>query len=249
MKIRSAVGTAARAVVCTTLLSLAPAAFAHYLWIERDGERVRVYFGEVNEVREQSPGRLDEIVGPRLVTVTGEGAERELALERRRGSFAAAGASHAGNLVATEARYAVKDWSRQGIGVVKPMFYARTSEWPARSSLPNTAAMRLDVRPAPGKSEAVEVLFDGKPLAGAKVVVHAPNGWDREEKADEQGLALTAMPWRGHYVVEVIHKEVAAGEFEGKRFEAVRHRATLSVIKRSGVNPAGTGSLAPKVAD
>ena len=249
MKLPSTLDTAARAVLCAALLSLAPAAFAHYLWIERDGERVRVYFGEVNEVREQSPGRLDEIVAPRLSVIAADGAERELAVQRRRGSFAAAGAARAANLVATESRYEVKDWTRQGIGVVKPMFYARTSAWPARSPLPATAAMRLDVRPVPGTAQAVEVLFDGKPLAGAKVVVHAPNGWDQEQKADEQGRALVAMPWRGQYVVEVVHKEAAAGEFEGKRFEAVRHRATLSVVKSSGVSPAGTGSLAPKVAD
>lgn len=249
MKLPSTLGAAGRAVLCATLLSLAPAAFAHYLWIERDGERVRVYFGEVNEVREQSPGRLDEIVAPRLAAIAADGAERELALDRRRGSFAAPDAARAANLVATESRYEVKDWTRQGIGVVKPMFYARTSAWPARSPVPTAAAMRLDVRPAAGRAGAVEVLFEGKPLAGAKVVVHAPNGWDQELKADEQGRAEVAMPWRGQYVVEVIHKEAAAGEFEGKRFEAVRHRATLSVVKSSGVSPAGTGSLSPRVAD
>lgn len=241
--------TAARAVLCTALFSLTPAVFAHYLWIERDGAQARVYFGEVNEVREQSPGRLDEIVAPRLLAIAGDGAERELAAQRRRGSFAVAGAGRADTLVAIEARYAVQDWTRHGIGVVKPMFYARSSAWPATSPLATSAAMRLDVRPAPGRTQAVEVLFDGKPLAGAKVVVHAPNGWDQEHKADEQGRAQVSMPWRGQYVVEAIHKEAAAGEFEGKRFEAVRHRATLTVVQRSGVNAAGTGSLAPRLAD
>lgn len=249
MTLPSTLGAAARTVLCAALLSLAPAAFAHYLWIERDGELVRVYFGEVNEVREQSPGRLDEIVAPRLAAVADDGVERELAMERRRGSFAAPAPGGAGSLVATETRYAVQDWTRHGIGVVKPMFYARSSAWPARSPLPAATAMRLDVRPAPGTAGAVEVLFDGKPLAGAKVVVHAPNGWDQEQKADEQGRARVAMPWRGQYVVEVIHKEAAAGEFEGKRFEAVRHRATLSVVKRSGLGPDGTGSPAPRVPD
>lgn len=249
MKLPATLRTAVRAVLCTTLLSLAPATFAHYLWIERDGERVRVYFGEVNEVREQSPGRLDEIVAPRLLAIAGDGTGRELPVERRRGSFAAAGARAAEGLVATEARYAVQDWTRSGIGVVKPMFYARASAWPARSQPPASAAMRLDVRPVSGTADAVEVLFDGKPLAAAKVVVHAPNGWDQEQKADEQGRASVSMPWRGQYVVEVVHEEAAAGEFEGKHFEAMRHRATLAVHKRSGVKPAGTGSLAPRLAD
>jgi hypothetical protein len=239
----------ARRMVCVTLFSLAPAAFAHYLWIERDGATARVYFGEVNEVREQSPGRLDDIVAPRMLAITAAGAERELTAERRRGSFVVGDIGTSPDLIAIESRYAVQDWTRHGIGVAKPMFYARASSWPGRLQAIASPAMRLDVRPAAGALEAIDVMFDGKPLPGAKLVVHAPNGWDQEQKTDEQGRARVSMPWRGQYVFEVIHKEAGAGEFEGKRYEAVRHRATLTVIKRMGVNPAGTGSLAPKVPD
>lgn len=239
----------ARRVVCVTLFALAPAAFGHYLWIERDGASARLYFGEVNEVREQSPGRLDDIVAPRLLAISADGAERELTVVRKRGSFALAGAPAAADLIATEGRYAVQDWTRHGIGIVKPMFYARTSAWPARAAPARSAAMRLDVRPVAGLPRAIEVVFDGKPLAGAKVVVHAPNGWDQEHKTNEKGQAHVAMPWRGQYVFEVIHKEAVPGEFEGKRYDATRHRATLTVSQRSGISPAGTGGLAPKVAD
>lgn len=239
----------ARCVTCALLISVSPAVLPHYLWIERDGANARIYFGEVNEVREQSPGRLDEMVAPRLVSMAADGSARDWTAERRRGSFAAPGAGAAPNLVATEARYAVQDWTRNGLGIVKPMFYARFSPWPIRGEAPASSAMRLDVRPVAGGKSAVEVLFEGKPLAGAKVVVHAPNGWDQDQKTDDGGRAAVSMPWRGQYVFEVIHKEAARGEFEGKAYEAVRHRATLTVAKRAGVDPKGTGSLAPRASD
>ena len=52
--------------------------------------------------------------------------------------FALAGATLTGSLapqlLATEAGYEVKDWTRQGIGIVKPMYYARHSAWPVTTS-------------------------------------------------------------------------------------------------------------------
>lgn len=44
-------------------LAAAPAN-AHYIWIERDAKSAKLYFGEVNEVREKSPGRMDSIKAP-----------------------------------------------------------------------------------------------------------------------------------------------------------------------------------------
>lgn len=237
-----------RAAGLGLLATMAPA-FAHYLWFENDGAGTRLYFGEVNEVREQSPGRLDEIPKPRVLQLSADGDARELPAQRRRGAFAIEGAAAASHVVAVESGYEVRDWTRQGIGVVKPMFYARRSPWPARDTVPADAAMRLDVQPLPRSADRVQVLLDGRPLAGAKLVVHAPNGWDQEQQADAQGQVKLALPWRGQYVLEVIHKESAAGEFKAAQYDAVRHRATLTLVQQGGIDPAGTGSLAPRHPD
>lgn len=229
-----------RLALAAAWLAVAPAAFAHYLWLEKEGAGARLYFGEVNEVREQSPGRLDEIPAPKAWNAGGAA----LNASRGKGSFAIEGKTGQ-DLAAAETGYAVQDWTRHGIGVVKPMFYARSSAWPARA-VAAAPELRLDVQPVPGAANTVRVLFDGQPLAGAKLAVHAPNGWDQEHKADEQGRVTLSLPWRGQYVLEAIHKEAAAGEFQGKRYEAVRHRATLSLVRRDGIDPAGTGSLAPR---
>lgn len=232
-----------RILVGALALTLAQAAAAHYLWLEREEGGARLYFGEVNEVREQSPGRLDEIAAPRIWSAGA--APRELRAVRGAGAFRIEGAATE-HLVAVEAGYPVQDWTRYGHGVVKPMFYARSSPWPARE-VPASDALRLDVRPLPGAGDRVQVLFDGKPLAKAKVVVHAPNGWDQEQQADAAGAATVSLPWRGQYVFEVVHREPHAGAAGSPAFEAWRHRATLTIVRRDGIDPQGTGTLAPRL--
>lgn len=232
-------------VVGGLLFAATPAASAHYLWLEPHGQGARLYFGEVNEVRERSPGRLDEIPQPRVWSVPAAAAgATEHRAARLTGAFAV-DASVGADLVAMESAYPVRDWTHLGLGMVKPMYYARLSAWPVPAAVPAAPELRLDVQPVPG-SGAVRVLFDGEPLAGAKLAVHAPNGWDQEHKADADGQVLLALPWRGQYVLEVIHREPAAGEFQGRRFESVRHRATLTIVRADGIDPAGTGSLAPR---
>ncbi|HEX7235080.1 MAG TPA: hypothetical protein VF243_07415, partial [Nitrosospira sp.] len=52
----------------------------------------------------------------------------------------------------------------------------------------------------------------------------------QELSADENGKVIIPTPFTGQYVLEVIHRESQPGEFEGKQYEAVRHRATLTFI-------------------
>ena len=223
-----------------------PAASAHYLWLERQGAEARLYFGEVNEVRESSPGRLDDIPAPRVWTMSSSGGSvQERRAIRRSGAFLVEGRAGQ-HVVAVESNHAVQDWTRHGHGMVKPMFYARYAAWPARAAVPAAPEMKLDVQPVPGVANAARVLFDGKPLAGSKLAVHAPNGWDQELKADADGRVVLSLPWRGQYVLEAIHREPASRTFQGQNFEAQRHRATLTLVRRDGVDPAGTGTLAPR---
>lgn len=231
---------------CLVLLCALPLlANAHYIWIERDAKTARIYFGEVAEVREQSPGRLDEIKAPRawaLATdVRGVPAKPiDLAVKREPRYFSLSG-TLTQELLATETGYMVKDWSASGIGIVKPMYYARHSSWPLKQALAPAKELKLDVQPVAGTKGTFVVLFDGKPLANNKVVIYAPNDWEQEHKTDERGQVKMALPWRGQYVVEAIYKEALAGEFEGQKFDAVRHRATLTVVQPGGLNPRGTG--------
>lgn len=79
---------------------------------------------------------------------------------------------------------------------------------------------------------AFAVYFKKIPLPKAKIMVYAPNLWMQEHHSDENGKVKITTPWPGLYVPEVIHTEKQPGEFQGKKFSAVRHRATLSFNTR-----------------
>jgi hypothetical protein len=212
------------------VLSLPALARAHYVWIESEtAAAARVYFGEFNEgVREKTGGRLDERAALELWLDRPGQAKEPLSLSKRPDHLATPLHDAAGWLLAADLTSEVKDYRKHDLGIVKPMFYARA----AVANRPSAArpVLALDLIPAPGQPGTVQVFFQGKPLAGAKVLVYAPNLWMQELKSDEQGRLTPITPWPGRYVLDVTHKQASPGEFRGQRYEAVRHRMTFSFV-------------------
>lgn len=217
------------AALALTGLALAFPAAAHYIWIEQDkSHHARLYFGEYQEQeRETSPGRLDEIKGPRAWVLDASGKRNEIKVVRKETHFDLGAISDRHSpIIAEELAYEVKDWTKHGIGIVKPMFYTRLSPLLGRSAA--KPELVLDILPENGSPKAFTVYFRNTPLAKAKVMVYAPNFWMQEHPTDENGKVNITTPWPGQYVLEVIYMEKQPGEFQGNKFEAFRHRATLT---------------------
>lgn len=213
--------------LAATLLS-APVQ-AHYLWLEQDKAGGHLYFGEYEEMlRERSPGRLDEMPAPEIRAVGRDGQATAIAATREPGGFAFARPSRDATVVATEGGYAVKDWTRAGIGIVKPMFYARLVGVTPTPAAQAANAMPLDIVPT-GTAGEFRVMFRGAPLARTDVRIIAPNAWTREATSGKDGLVRFTFPWRGQYILHVVHLERTPGTFGGAPYEAVRHRATATL--------------------
>ena len=228
---KSALHTCAAALGLAGLFAVLPAA-AHYIWIEQDsGHQSRLFFGEYQDgEREKSPGRLDEITKPQAWLIDASGKREPLEVIRRTNHFDLGVVRHgASTVIAEEHGYGVKDWNKHGHGVVKPMFYARYT--PLKAKAPEKPELTLDILPeaADGSvSRTFTVYFRNSPLAKAKIKAHAPNLSTGEQSTDENGKATIPTAMTGQYVLEVIHRENRPGEFDGKKYEAVRHRATLT---------------------
>jgi hypothetical protein len=108
------------------------------------------------------------------------------------------------------------------------MFYARAALGDAAP--PDRPSLELDLLPLPAQPGVFRVFFAGKPLAGAKVFVYAPNLWMRELVTDDQGQLTAPTPWPGRYVLDVTHKDPKAGEYRGQPYSAVRHRMSFSFV-------------------
>ncbi len=229
-------GAIARLALTLAGIALAAPAGAHYLWLEPGKPLAHLYFGEFEEgLRERSPGRLDEMPAPQISAVDGTGKAVALAPARGPQGFRFAMPPRGGGIVAREGRYAVKDWTHAGIGVVKPMFYARLLG-EAKAGMPAVqpeTIQALDILPT-GKAGEFRVVFQGAPLPATDVRIIAPNAWTREVATDSQGLVSFKFPWRGQYILHVIHLERSAGTFEGAPYAAIRHRATATLTTSSG---------------
>lgn len=207
-------------------LSAVPAS-AHYLWIERDQtEDARLFFGEFQEdLREVTGGRLDAIAGPQAWSVDATGKSIDLKATRQANHFLLQAAPKGADVLAQETGIEVRDFTKQGRGIVKPMLYARygTGSDPARP------ALTLDIVRDGGAPSTFTVYFRKQPLAKTKVMVYAANGWGQQLQTDASGAVKISTPWPGPYVVQVRHTEKQPGEFRDQKFESIIHSATLSL--------------------
>lgn len=247
-------------VLFAGLLSAAPSSWAHFVWVETDrpanpGEDhpISIYFGEYQEfLREEAGGRLDTIDGVTLHVIDPKRVHHDIPLTKQGNHFS----GHLPSCI--PGRYAVtahqqdavvQDLTKHDMGIVKPLYYARTEfvcyadgrvgerqpePVPALDLevLPLSRGLdlsRRSVSPRVGSEIVLKVVFKGAPVASRQVLVHSPIGWDKELHTDTQGVASFYPAWPGFYVVEVEYQEKTPGQFKGKPFEAVRHRATFTV--------------------
>jgi uncharacterized GH25 family protein len=257
-RITGSIGLSCIAIVL--VLSTAPVSFAHFVWVESNGvaipgqeHAISVYFGEYAEfLREEAGGRLDTIDGVTLHVIDPKRVHHDIPLTKKDNHFAGRLPSCIPGryaVTAHQAEAAVQDLTKHDMGIVKPMFYARTEfvcyaegRVGERQPEPNVA-LDLEVIPLSralnlahkevsrkvGSEIVVKVVFKGNPIASRQVLVHSPIGWDKELHTDSQGVASFNPSWPGIYVIEVEYQEKTPGQFKGKSFEAVRHRGTLAV--------------------
>jgi len=210
-------------------LGLASAAHAHALWLEPDGEGARLYFGEFDEnLREASPGLLDRLSPPKAQVASPNGAA--LTVEKTATSFLLNGANlSADGAVAQQARVTER---KQGERVTKVMGFFGARFVPDLKE--RAAILALDVVPAAKKGSFV-VMFEGKPLAKAKIELIAESGWKRDFKSEPDGSFEAPMPFRGGYVIEVEHTDSNAGTLDGQAYDTRRFVTTLYMRSTEGI--------------
>jgi hypothetical protein len=228
--------TLIKTIIATTLL-MSGTAQAHYLWIESSDNGARLYYGEADVLlKEKSPGKLDNIKAPQAFVPDASGKASAVAINRSAEYFSIAGNASAPAVLATEESLEVRDLTKNGLGFAKSNYYARNGQ-PANGT---ATPLVLDVK---GNSvNGFTVLYRGQPLKDAKLEVIAPNTWMQEHTTDAQGMVHINTPWRGQYVVHVLHVDKTPGEFAGKKYENLRNHLTYTFVKKDGAEP---GPAAP----
>ncbi|WP_194713011.1 hypothetical protein [Noviherbaspirillum soli] len=216
-------------------------AHAHYLWIEKGSTGHRLHFGEAQMLlKEKSPGRLDTFQEPRaLAADSGSTTFNTVPVTRVGDHFALRTKPHARAVVVSEESMPVRDLTKNGLGVAKTNYYARY----APSVIVKSDDFHLPVDVATvGKSDArvLTILYRGQPIKGAKVQVIAPNTWMQEHEAQADGTVQINTPWRGQYVVHVLHVDKTPGEYGGQKYDTVRNHYTLTFVQDNGTRAGPT---------
>jgi hypothetical protein len=217
-------------------------------------QKAALYFGEYQEfLREEAGGRLDLVDAVKAWAIDPKGTRQALSLEKKTNHFVSTlspsclpGRYH---ILAENTEAEVQDLTKHDIGIVKPQFYARGQFFCVEDGriserekeveqafemdiIPISKGVNLvkgDLAPRLGGEVVVKVYFKKEPLAKTALLVHSPLGWDKEMHTDSQGIASFTPLWPGQYVLELVHLEKAPGEFKGKKYNAVRHRATTTI--------------------
>jgi uncharacterized GH25 family protein len=212
-------------------LSFAGSAAAHHLWLDADGQGARLYFGEFGEnLREASPGLLDRFKPLPEGKAVGAAGAQSLKVEKSPGAFVLSGLVAASDSVVAEQTRVTE--RKQGEKVTRTLG-TLAARW-----IPDFAerapVLTLDVVPT-GKPGSFKVVYDGKPLAKAKVELVAESGWKRELRSDEQGAFTVSMPWRGAYVIEIEHVDGKSGGEGGGAYDRKRLVTALSFRVADGL--------------
>lgn len=236
-------------LVC--LVAAAPAG-AHFLWVlpaDADAQTIRVVFSDA-PVRD-NPDLLKKVSHAQLTWRGPDAPDATAKLAIGKEALEAELPGSGLREVAVTCRYGVVQRGKSEPFLLH--YYAKGfAGLNVDGALPELLVQRwekvlpLEVLPTKEK-RIIQVLWQGKPLADAEVVLSVP-GKDMaiEGKTDAEGRFTLVEPTAtGTYGVRVRHIEAKTGELDGKAYKEVRHYATVAV-RVDRVAGAGAGGESPK---
>ncbi len=225
-------------LILLTALGLVAAqspALAQFVWItvakDSAGQpQAQVHFSELAEP--DSAALLDKIAAVKVWSRTAAGKPQTLKLSKHVtdevGSWVAPlkGATPG---VSGSIKYGVLDRRGQ---VFLLWYHAKflDAAAPDFKALARDEALALDVVPqATDKGFDLQVLFQGKPVAGSEVIVLDPEGNESTVKTDAQGKLALAGSKPGLYSIRAKWTLAEAGKEGDKEYPQVNHYSTLAL--------------------
>ncbi|MDG2533436.1 DUF4198 domain-containing protein [Sphingomonas sp. HITSZ_GF] len=203
-------------LAAAAMLIAAPAA-AHEVWVEKDAKGpARIYLGEPHEaVPANGDPEFPKLQKPQLVGATG-------ALTRRANHIEAAVAGTGDVRVRDDAVF--EPWAA-GEGKQGAIFYARAGRAETMHQLD------LELVPVAANSDSFTLMFRGKPLADAKIMIVTPDRWQKSFATDAQGRITVPSLGAGRYLVSASHTENAPARLGGQDVASVMHISTLTFVR------------------
>jgi uncharacterized GH25 family protein len=200
------------------------AAQAHFPFVVPDdkGQSAKVIFSD--SLEPDTNVNIEKIAGTKFTLRDATGKDTALEFKKEEG-YLAVNVPGTGNRVV----FGVTDYGVLQKGDAKPfklMYYPKAVLGAANAAALGEKAT-LDVI-ADGASAKVRfrVLAAGKPVADSEVTVMLPGGTKKAVATDKEGYT-PVFEGAGRYAVSAKLIEAKAGEHGGKKFDEIRHYATL----------------------
>ncbi len=195
--------------LAAALFSIAGAAKAQYLWLQREGPVVEARMGELGKGSQPLAGLL----APRAFLA--DGKDLPLTAEVERLAVVALPASPDLRLVTSR----IDDTSGTPALIHDQARFGRAE---------TKAVNDLELVPTEPNGNTFKLVWKGNTVAASQVNVDTSEGWRRVLKPAKDGTVTLGTPFPGLYVLEVTAKVNGATTVDGKKYEDVRHTATLS---------------------
>lgn len=230
------------------LMCMATPGEAHFLWIvagaQSPDQKVHVYFSE--SAAPDDPALLDRVAGLTVQQVS-KGEMRTLTLVKGDDSWETTAADQP-VLYQLQHIYGVVSRGQEKFLL---HYYARcyASDQPQTwISLESAHQLPLDVTPRlEGAHTILTVLWQGKPLERAQVIIHGEQMEPCELTTDQRGEVAAELHLGQRYSIRVKHVEQRDGQHHGQEYQSVRHYATLALLlPKTGVT-SGLPALDPPV--
>lgn len=216
-----------RIIAATAALTLAPAAApAHFVFVvpQPDGKTVHVVFSESLDPDEAVD--IGKVAGLKLTGRSADG--KDAPVELKKATYNLAGELKLAGPLCVSGTVTYGLMSRKG---VKPalLVYHPKAVFPGCDPKFMVVGEKAALEVVPvtaGGTTRFRLLARGKPVADAEGSVLLPDGGKQKVKTDKDGYTPAFAP-TGRYGVWLRHTEATAGDHGGKKYEEVRHYATL----------------------
>jgi len=184
-------------------LLVATTVHAQYFWIDGDADNKRIQSGELN--KPQSAALT--VQGARAFSADG----KAIALQAADGAYQAA---HTGG----DLRFVAQRIDGQSLSIYHARFGRQQTN----------AVSDLELVPTTPAGNSYRLFWKGHAVAAGQVNVSTSEGWSRTLRSGSDGTVSFIPVFAGLYVLEVSARVNGAATVDGKKYDEVRHVATLS---------------------
>jgi uncharacterized GH25 family protein len=233
-----------RLLACTVLLALTTSAgHAHFIWLVpvKGAATAQVLFSD--DLTPDKPELLDKIAKTTWYARDNEGKTTACKWTEARPGYSLAAPGKGPTLLGGVCSYGVVQRGKDDPFLLN--YYAMALVGASPENRPSDVVyapwdvLPMQILPAKGTARGFVVLFRGKPLGDAEVVVFPQEkGKTETVKTNAEGIVELPETPQGRWALRVRHVEKKSGELDGKEYKEIRHYVTR-VVNMPSLRPLG----------